>query len=366
MSGGGGGTNTISEKQDPWAAQQPYLKDLYARGQEALNATPRTPYKGETLAPQNWNQEHGLAMGKDVATGWIPKGNAELQTIIDGAPKFDFQNGGAQGWGGNQFWSEAPAQSNLNTYLPALQDAATRGYEEKFLREVAPALSSQAISQGAYGGGRAQLGMGVAAGETAKAALDARSNLAFQAFETDANRTQAAEQARLGRMFQNQESNIGRDYGAWGLAQDQNFQGNMAEFDANRQSELARMTMLPGLVQQQIQQAGQAAEIFTGIGDVQQGWSQAKLDDAYNRYLESVSAPWNGLSQYNSIIAGALPGGSSSSTSKAAKQSVASGAIKGALGGAAMGGSAALALGASGPWGLAIGAGLGALGGALS
>lgn len=362
---GGGGTNTIAENSDPWEGQQPYLKDMYARAQTAMQQTPTTPYKGQTYAPENWNQAHGLEMGLDVANGWIPKGNAELQTVIDGAPKFQFQNTGAQGWDGNQAWSEAAPQSNLNTYLPALQDAATRGYEEKFLRQIAPSLTSQALANGAYGGGRAQLGMGVAAGETAKAALDARSNLAFQAFETDANRTQAAEQAMRSRLFQNQESNTARDYGAWGLQEEQNFQGNSRAFDANRQSELARMTMLPGLVQQQIQQAGQAAEIYTGVGDVRQGWAQAALDDAQARYLDQVAAPWNGLGQYSQIVAGAFPGGSSTSTSKAAKQSVAQGAITGALGGAALGGSAALAMGASGPVGLAIGAGLGALGGAL-
>lgn len=362
---GGGGTNTISEKSDPWGPQQPYLKDLYARAQEAYLATPKTAYGGQTYAPENWYQAHGLAMGEDIAKYTLPQAQGEVQNLINNAPKFSFTNDGAQTWSGNQNWSEAAPQSNLNTYLPQMQEAAIRPITENFTRVAAPSLDSAAIQGGAYGGSRAQIGKALAFSEADKNARDVSSQLAFSAFEADARRTEAARQAALGRQFANYEANIGRDFGAWNLGQEQNFQGNMAEFDANKTGTLAHMTMLPGLINQKVQMAGQAAEIYSGIGDVRQGWTQAALDDAYNRYQEQVSAPWNGLSQYNSIITGALPGGSSSQTSKA-KQSVAAGAVKGALGGAAMGGSTALALGASGPWGLAIGAGLGALGGALS
>lgn len=363
--GSGGGTNTITESSKPWEGQQPYLNYMYARAQEAYEKTPKTAYPGQTLAAPNAQQQQGLGMASQVALGQIPQAQQQLQGLINNAPQFAFDHGLTSGWGGNVHWNEAARPSQLNQFIDQASTAAIRPVQEQLVRSTLPQIQNQAMAQGAYGGGRQDISEALALSEAQKNALDATSRISYQAHEAEAARAEAARQAMLGRQFSNFENNLARDFTGWQQNQDQLFRGNMASFDANTKAELARYAMAPGLIDQSIRLGGQSAEIMAGIGDTFQGWEQARLNDAQARWNAQAQAPWNGLNNYASIVAGAFPGGQSTQTSPANRASKAQGAVTGAMGGAALGGSLAAAGLVGGPIGIGLGAGLGLLGGLL-
>src|SRR5690606_177212 len=64
--GGGGGTQQVVQKSDPWAGQQPYLTEIFARAQQ-LASTPQTYFPGQTFAGLAPETEAALQMQADRA-----------------------------------------------------------------------------------------------------------------------------------------------------------------------------------------------------------------------------------------------------------------------------------------------------------
>ena len=79
-------------------------------------------------------------------------------------PDYNQYYGGPM-WGA---YASALQPQQWNPYTSQQMSNTVQQYSDQFLNKVAPSLNSQAILAGGYGGDRANLAMGEAAGETAK------------------------------------------------------------------------------------------------------------------------------------------------------------------------------------------------------
>lgn len=131
-------------------------------------------------------------------------------------------------------------------------------------------------------------------------------------------------------------------------------QRNDQQYNAERQRQIQAMMFAPQLANTDYQNY----QALLGVGDIQRDDQQSQLNDAYQRWLNQVNAPYQQLETLASGITGATGGGmarSQTSPNPYQKSNTAS-----ALGGLASGAAAGSMFG---PWGAAIGGGLGLLGG---
>ena len=72
---GGGGNNTV-QKADPWEGQQPYLRDIFAQGQNLFNQGTPEYYPGQTVADFSPQTQLGLDMMTHRALSGTPQQDA--------------------------------------------------------------------------------------------------------------------------------------------------------------------------------------------------------------------------------------------------------------------------------------------------
>lgn len=184
-----------------------------------------------------------------------------------------------------------------NPWLAKTGDVITRTANENLTQAVLPALADQAILGGAYGGSGYGVSQGLAAGQSQQGVADALTSMYGQNYQLERER-----QLNGGNLL-------------------------------NQANQLA---LAPG-------------QILGGLGDMTQGWEQAKLDAA-------IAAPWNGLDRYAALLGLGTGYGSGTQTTTAPGKSGFGSFLSGATGGASAGS-------AFGPWGAGIGGILGGLGG---
>lgn len=266
MSGGGGGnTSTTVQKADPWAGAQPYLKDVYARAQRAANNTSTTPYSGNFTTQANGIQGSvvGDLLGLSQSAG------------MNGTNMNDLANKTING----DFLTGAPLQASL--------EANMRPIAERARDIMLPAVSSQAQSQGAYGGSRHALMQRYAFGDTERAIADATAKT------------------------------LGENYG-----RERQYQ----TFGA------------PGLLQAGVQQLMMPTQLKGQAGDLQYSIDNLLTQNNLQKFEDSINAPWRAVNPYAAVLGGVgMPGGSSTSESTAPSGSRAAGMATGAMGGATMG-----------------------------
>lgn len=205
-----------------------------------------------------------------------------------------------------------------NTALQGAIEATNRPIIQSFQESVIPGLNSAAIAGGAYGGARNGLALGRASQGLADTLADKDAQIVYQNYATE-------------RGYQNQAP----------------------QFLQILQNAFATPALTQG-----------------NVGSMEQGWAQNAINAAISKYNTEQMEPWAGLSEYASLIQN--PGGTS--TTQAANSSNGfTNALQGALGGGMLGAGAMsafpetmAALGMTGPWGIAAGAGLGLLGGLFS
>lgn len=117
MSGGSKqpSTTTQTSKTEPWAGQQPYLQDLFARAQSASQQTP-TYFPGQTVAPQSQATQQSLAMGQQTAQNLQPAAQATTDSMI-------FNLGAGRDVGNNPYLQSA-IQAAIN---PVMQNFSSVG-----------------------------------------------------------------------------------------------------------------------------------------------------------------------------------------------------------------------------------------------
>lgn len=298
MSGGGGGTSTTVQKADPWWGAQPYLQDVYSMSQHAAKNTSTDPYGGNFVTQANDTQK-GLVDKLMGLSGSAQANDTSAYNLAKGTASGDYL---------------------MNPALPASLDAQMRPVAEKARDIMLPAISSQAQSQGAYGGSRHALAQRYAFKDTQQAIADSTAK-------------QVADNYGRERQIQT--------YGTPGLIQAANAQ-----------------MMLPTQLQ------GQAGDLAYSIEDLKTQQQLRAFEDELNRY-------WRRVNPYVAALGGiGTPGGTTNSSTTGAGGSQAAGIAMGAMGGAASGAMAGAALapasmGTSIPIGALIGALLGGGAGAI-
>lgn len=280
----GGGDQTV--KSEPWAGQKDYLTDIFRQAQGAYDATPKDAFAGDLYAPLNAQQTAAQDYGLQLAQAFGGLGDS-LINLGTATARGDFL-------GPNQY---------LQDYAGVVSDQAGR----QFTQQISPAITSQAIAQGAYGGSREGVSQGLAAGEVSRATSDALTQMMANAYAQERQLQQGA--------------------------------GN--------------------LIQQGMSVAGAPAQILAGIGRENQQNTQAQLDEALRLWQMNQDVPWIGLDKYANLVQGA-PAFSTQTQSGGAP-----GWATGLMGGGVLGGLAGNVLGGATGWDLAPwalgGAGLGGI-----
>jgi hypothetical protein len=180
--------------------------------------------------------------------------------------------------------------ANLSGYMnPFTQNVEDRAIDaaNRSLRQATNRIGDQARAAGAFGGSRQGIAEGVAAAEAATGVGDLSARLRSDAFNQAATQF-GADQARAAQAAQLR-------LGA-----------------ANQLGSLAGLQQASRI---------QDASLLEQIGMQRQGMDQARLDDAYNRYLEQRNYPIEMLNLRLGATSATPYGGTSTTTSTAPRQS---------------------------------------------
>lgn len=307
--GGGGGTQTTKVELPDYV--QPYAVDLMNRS-AALSNQDVPQYGGQLTAGLNGDQYTAM--------------NLIRQRALNGSSDINAARNNLAATMQGQYFGPATGNpyAGSNPYL----DQAIQKTEGDIARNYAAGTGAQTMAQfrnaGAFGG-------------SAMAETQANQNRVLG--DTLAN---ASNQARM------------QDYSNQQQLAESFAQRNDQQYNAERQRQIQAMMFAPQLANTDYQNY----QALLGVGDIQRDDQQSQLNDAYQRWLNQVNAPYQQLETLASGITGATGGGmarSQTSPNPYQKSNTAS-----ALGGLASGAAAGSMFG---PWGAAIGGGLGLLGG---
>ena len=168
-----------------------------------------------------------------------------------------------------------------NPWIKSVADTAVRRVQDPLMQNILPGITDQAIAQGAYGGARQDLSQERAVKDFDQAALDATSGIYAQNYATE-------------RGYQNAAASGGLQNAIQGVV---------------------NLSQAPGMVLSQ-------------AGELERGLNQLSLDNALARHQEALNAPWQGLTNYATIL-GSGGFGQSSTAGTSAGTSSTSGSTSG-------------------------------------
>ena len=140
-SGSHGGS---SQSSNPWAAQQPYLKSLYARADALSTGQQPTMYPGQLVAPQDPSTVAGLNQISQQGLAGSPL-TRSAQDVNLATTRGDFLGG-----------------PGANPYLDPIYQHAAGLIGQNYNRVVAPQIAGTFGSAGRFGSGAHQAAIGAA------------------------------------------------------------------------------------------------------------------------------------------------------------------------------------------------------------
>ncbi|MFY1969572.1 hypothetical protein ACOTHT_30700 [Achromobacter xylosoxidans] len=308
---GGGGSSTTSTKVELPGYVQPYAERLMDWSYN-LSQTPIPVYGGQLTA--GLNQDQLTAM------------NAIRSRALNGSADINAARQGLTATMQGQYMrgAEKNPYAGDNPYL----DQAIQKTQGDIARNYAAGTGAQTLAQfrnsGAFGGS------------------------AMQETQDMQNRVLGDTLANASSGMRMQDYDIQRQIAAQDLQRDD------ALWNSERQRQMQAMGLAPSLANTDYQNY----QALLGIGDIQREYSQSQLNDALTRWQQQVSQPYQQMEILANGITGATGGGIARNQVGPNPNQVnrTAGALGGAASGAAMGSM-------FGPWGTAIGGGLGLLGG---
>ena len=300
-------TQVVTQQIDP--AMQPYISYGLQEAQK-LYQNPSVPgyYPGQGYVSPTESTQQALQFGANRAVLGNPLLPQAQQTVSGMQNTFNPAIQQMQATAGGQYLSGNP-------FFSGAFDAAARSAGTTFQDQMQQ-VASNTSRAGRYGSGAMGQLQDRAAGTFATALTDTAGKLAYQNYDAERARQEAA------------QGNIGNLYGA----------------DYARQLQAAQMS--PALAQADYQDISQLYQ----VGQAQESYQQAALADAMQRYNFQQNLPAAKLQSFLSAAYGAPMG-------QQTTQPIYRNQAANVLGGAALGG----ALG-GGPLGAGIGAGAGLLG----
>ena len=424
---GGGSQRT---EQEPWDAQQPYLRDIFSRGQDTYNRSINNGnWTGYFFAPEDprtgaardawyeFNRQNTGYMNPAVnytQSFFSPESYNDNQNYLNAAVNTNRNYHNAQGY------TERMQNTNLMDYVspfsneqlggpnsvieqtmrgdfmdpnnPLIQNylnAATRPVQENLIRNQLPQMDSAAIASGAYGGNANAVQRGQAIGDTNQAIADTRANYLYnnqQAERGYQNNAALAERGIEAQNYQQRQNLLEQDRGLQAQNLMQQFSQNSQNAFQNAGMEANRNAMLAGLGTQGFNRGMQAAGMMPGLfqaaqqpysnmsslGDAFTQSNQRVLDNARMMWDQPSQFAWNQLNNYQNTVNGNYGMTGNSSGGGNAAMGMLGGGMLGGMGGSALASAGFMApMMAANPWlsfGLPIGGALlgGGLGGLFS
>ena len=321
MKGGGGGgttsTNTV-EKADPWAGQQPYLKDVFQEAQDRYDdGSSPSFFPGNTISPFNQNETayqqsvvdylgsgraqnmQGRAEGGvndlfgsnpifDATRGLAPYGQESLQTAAGYTDQQALNTSGASDTM-KQMLSGSVAR---NPFIENANNAMARDSVANFQQEVMPALRASQIAYQPGGSSRGDIASGLAAGNVGRSIADFTNTNYMNAFNSAQQQQMGA--AQLMEQGRGQRANEAYQQGSGalglGLGGEQAYAQNLG----------TGLGAYGAVSQQPIDLAGNLSD----IGMQQRELSQQQLDEDINRFQFDQNIQDQKLSNYMNLIQG--------------------------------------------------------------
>lgn len=302
MSGGKGGSkpagNTTSTvTSQPWSGSLPYITDALSSAQNLYGQGGPQYYPGQTYAPENTAEQTGISNLQNQSQSGLSLGNSLENSSATNNPAYSFFQNLTSGSGAD------PGISTLQDYASGKYLTADNPYFSQMANtltaQVLPGINAQFANAGRGVSGLASRAASEGLG-------DSIGNLAYQNYQQGLTQQQAAANSLAG-------------YGITGAGDLSNlYQNNIANQLSGANLGLSSAA------------AGLAA------GQTQQGFDQASITDAMNRYNYNQQLPYQTLQNYISEINALNPSGGTSTTTQPYFQNQTANTLGTALGGAGL------------------------------
>ena len=248
-------TQVVTQTNDPWSGQQPFLETGFQRAQTDVLEKPETFFPGSTVVPFDPVTTEALGSIESRARAGSPLVPTAQEAIRSAAS--------------GELLEQNPFLSQTNPYLQDAIDAATQGITRNYQGTVIPAIDAAFSSRGRYGSGL-----------QAEAIDRAQENLADQLSDVG---TQMA-------------------FGDYGLQRQ--------AYDTERARQMAAASAAPGLAAQDYVDPGQ----LLSVGAAREGQAASQLQEDINRFNLEQNAEKKALADYMALVAGGQYGGTSSTS----------------------------------------------------
>lgn len=374
---GGGQQQTSTTTAEPWDKTVPYLEQIMKGAQGAFNSgVGFQPYAGNTVVGQSPQTQAALSGIESTATAGDPLQSANqqnIQNVLGSGGMSDWQrqalgqtyqtatgnnNIGTEGdWRGLLGYAgqQGNAQSNLGGMASGANLMGSPAFLEQLDRQSGKLRDD--INRGVSGIGRyGSAAQGNVVGEQVG---NFRNNAIANNYQNELQAMLSAN-SQIGAERQNAISNQGSILGNIGNVQGTNIANQVGAGSQINQAgnQAGQLAGTYGALAPTISANAYAPyQQLAGVGAQNEDLTTRQYQDALSRWQASQQQPWNMLSAYQGILGGLGGMGSSAQSSVTAPTNYAA-PIGGALGGAQLGSM-------FGPWGTAIGGGLGGLLGLL-
>ena len=351
MKGGGGGggqttsTNTV-EKADPWAGQQPYLKDVFQEAQDRYDdSSSPSFFPGNTISPFNQNEtayQQSVVdyLGSGRGQGMQARAEGGVNDLLGSNPIFDATRSlapygqeslqASAGYTDQQALNTSGASDTMkqmlsgsvaqNPFIENANNAMARDSVANFQQEVMPALRASQIAYQPGGSSRGDIASGLAAGNVGRSIADFSNTNYMNAFNSAQQQQLGA--AQLMEQGRGQRANEAYQQGSGalglGLGGEQAYAQNLG----------TGLGAYGAVSQQPIDLAGNLSD----VGMQQRELSQQQLDEDVNRFQFDQNIQDQKLSNYMNLIQGNY---GSTQTSTAERGGLGLAGSLGQLGGAA-------------------------------
>jgi hypothetical protein len=244
------GTQVVTQTNDPWSGQQPFLEKGFQRAETDVLGKPETFFPGSTVVPFDPLTTEALGSIESRARAGSPLVSTAQEAIRSAAS--------------GDLLAQNPFLSQDNPYLQSAIDAASRGITRNYESVVEPGIDAAFSSRGRYGSGL-----------QAEAIDRAQENLASQLGDVG---TQMA-------------------FGDYGMQR----QG----YDTERARQMAAASAAPGMAAQDYVDPGQ----LLSVGAAREGQAASQLQEDINRFNLEQTAEKKALADYMALVAGGQYGG---------------------------------------------------------
>ena len=316
-SGGGTNTNTV-EKADPWAGQQPYLKDVFQEAQDRYDdGSSPSFFPGNTISPFNQNEtayQQSVVdyLGSGRGQGMQARAEGGVNDLLGSNPIFDATRSlapygqeslqASAGYTDQQALNTSGASDTMkqmlsgsvaqNPFIENANNAMARDSVANFQQEVMPALRASQIAYQPGGSSRGDIASGLAAGNVGRSIADFSNTNYMNAFNSAQQQQLGA--AQLMEQGRGQRANEAYQQGSGalglGLGGEQAYTQNLG----------TGLGAYGAVSQQPIDLAGNLSD----VGMQQRELSQQQLDEDVNRFQFDQNIQDQKLSNYMNLIQG--------------------------------------------------------------